>query len=198
MVCDATVSGLNDTVWVPRFPLPTIQTHLQAVKEGTWTADLDIAEMFFNFVLHSDLQALCGVDHAADVGEFGQGLWEVWQRAAMGLKPSQHQAMQGVMVAKEVIRGDPRKDPKNPFCWEAVQMNLPGQTDCDPALPWVSKIRFGDKHIACNVIVFVDDPRATGPSKNEAWQASQRAAALLNHLGIQDAPQKRRNGSQAP
>jgi hypothetical protein len=65
-------------------------------------------------------------------------------------------------------------------------------------LPWVSKIRLADNGIACDVVIFVDDLRVTGPTKNEAWQASQRAAAQLNHLGIQDAPRKRRDGSQAP
>lgn len=63
MVYDASVSGLNDSIWVPRFPLPTIRTHLRAVEECTpYMADLDVGEMFLNFVLHSDLRALCGVD----------------------------------------------------------------------------------------------------------------------------------------
>jgi hypothetical protein len=200
MVYDASVSGLNDSIWVPRFPLPTIQTHLRSVQEGTWMADLDIGEMFLNFVLHSDLRHLSGVDlteYTQDVDELGHVLWEVWQRCAMGLKPSPFQAVQAMMVAEETIRGDP-KDPKNPYRWDAVRMNLPGQTDYDPTLPWVSKIRLGDKCIACDVVIFVDDLRVTGPTKNEAWQAAQRAAALLNHLGIQDAPRKRRDGSQAP
>jgi hypothetical protein len=47
MVYDASKSGLNATIWVPRFPLPTIQTHLRAVEPGTWMGDLDIGEMFF-------------------------------------------------------------------------------------------------------------------------------------------------------
>ena len=97
MVHDASVSGLNDTTWVPRFPLPTIQTHLRSVQEGTWMADLDIGEMFLNFVLHSDLRHLSGVDiahYTDDVGDLGQVVWEAWQRCAMGLKPSPHQAVQ--------------------------------------------------------------------------------------------------------
>jgi hypothetical protein len=52
MVYDASVSGLNDIIWVPRFPLPTIRTHLRSVEEGTFMADLDIGEMFLNFILH--------------------------------------------------------------------------------------------------------------------------------------------------
>ena len=62
VVYDASVSGLNDSIWVPGFPLPTIRTHLRAVEEGTYMADLDIDELFLNFVIHSDLQGLCGVD----------------------------------------------------------------------------------------------------------------------------------------
>jgi hypothetical protein len=62
MVCNASVSGLNDSIWVPRFPLPTIQTHLQSVQEGMWMADLNVGEMFLNFILHSDLWHLSGVD----------------------------------------------------------------------------------------------------------------------------------------
>ena len=200
MVYDASVSGLNDTIWVPRFPLPTIQTHLRSVQEGTWMADLDIGEMFLNFILHSDLRNLSGVDlteYTDDIGELGQTVWEVWQRCAMGLKPSPYQAVQAMMVAEEIIRGDP-KDPENPYRWDVVRMNLPGKVDYDPTLPWVSKIRLGDQCIACDVVIFVDDLRVSGPTKNEAWQASQRAAGLLNHIGIQDAPRKRRDGSQVP
>ena len=50
------------------------------------------------------------------------------------------------------------------------------------------KIRLGDNSTACDVVIFVDDLRVLGLTKNEAWQASQQAAALLNHIGIQDAP----------
>lgn len=90
MVYDASLSGLNNTIWVPRFPLSAIQTHLRSVQEGTWMADLDIGKMFLNFVLHSDLRNLGGVDlteHTDDVGELGQVIWEAWQRCAMGLNP---------------------------------------------------------------------------------------------------------------
>ena len=200
MVYDASVSGLNDSIWVPRFPLPTIRTHLRSVEEGTYMADLDIGEMFLNFVLHSDLRALCGVDltkYGGTVKDFETVAWEVWQRAAMGLKPSPYQAVQGMMVAEELIKGDP-KDPYNPFKWDAVRLNLPGSKIYNSSLPWVSKIRLGDNNIACDLVIFVDDLRVTGPTEYECWQAAQRAAQVINHLGLQDAPRKRRGASQAP
>jgi hypothetical protein len=163
-------------------------------------ADLDVGEMFLNFVLHSDLRALCGVDltlYGGTIEEFETVAWEVWQRAAMGLKPSPYQAVQGMMVAEDVIKGD-RSDLENPFRWDTVRMNLPGSKSYDPALPWVSKVRLGDNNIACDLVIFVDDLRVTGPTSDECWHAGQRAAQVLNHLGLQDAPRKRRGASQAP
>jgi hypothetical protein len=52
MVYDGLVSGLNDSLWVPQFVLPTLQTHLRSVEEGAYMTDVDIGEMFLNFVLH--------------------------------------------------------------------------------------------------------------------------------------------------
>jgi hypothetical protein len=64
MVCDVSVSGLYELVWVPRFPLPTIHTHARAVEEGTDMTD------------DADLQALCWVDithYVENVDEFKRG-----------------------------------------------------------------------------------------------------------------------------
>jgi hypothetical protein len=115
----------------------------------------------------------------------------------MGLAPSPYQAVQGMMVAEDVNKGD-HLDAKNLFCWDTVQMNLPGSKTYDPALPWVSKVRFGNNNIACDLVIFVDDLRVTGPTSVECWNAGQRAAQVLTHLGLQDAPRKRRGASQAP
>jgi hypothetical protein len=71
----------------------------------------------------------------------------------MGLKPSPYQSVQGMMVAEELIKGNP-EDPKTPFKWDMVWMNLPGSKDYDPTLPWVSKIRLGDNQIACDIVIF--------------------------------------------
>jgi hypothetical protein len=54
LVYDGSVSGLNLTIWVPRFFLPTVRTHLRAVDKNTYMADVDIGEMFLNFILHRD------------------------------------------------------------------------------------------------------------------------------------------------
>jgi hypothetical protein len=62
MVYDGTRSGLNDSIWVPRFPLPTVNIMVCALDENMFMGDMDIGEMFLNFVLHESMQALCGVD----------------------------------------------------------------------------------------------------------------------------------------
>jgi hypothetical protein len=124
-------------------------------------------------------------------------VWEIWQRAAMGLRSSPYQAVQAMGVAEETIRGK-RGNPKNVYRWDYVRLNLPGSNAYDPSRPWVSKIRSADGKIAADLFIFVDDLRPTGPSRSEAWGAARRAASVLNHLGIQDAPRKRRGSSRNP
>jgi hypothetical protein len=48
------------------------------------------------------------------------------------------------------------------------------------------------------VFGFVDDFRQAGNSAKEAWLDRQQVASKSNHLGIQDAPRKRRDGSSTP
>lgn len=146
MVYDASKSGLNEVIWVPRFPLPTINTHLRAVEPGTWMGDLDIGDMFLNFPLHESLQKLCGVDLThygelvfphlvASVPDWSLRkpyLWSFgWSRCAMGLKSSPYQTIRGAMVAEEMILGDP-DNPENVFRWAMVRLNLPGMEGYDP------------------------------------------------------------------
>jgi hypothetical protein len=132
-------------------------------------ADVDIGEMFLNFILHRELTALAGVDITKYVtGENQDALvWETWQRAAMGLRSSPYQAVQAMGVAEEMIRGE-RKDPNNVFRWDYVRLNLPGSAGYNPSKAWVSKIRIEDGRIASDLFIFVDDLRPTGPSRLEA------------------------------
>ncbi len=77
---------------------------------GTFMADLDVEEMFLNFSLHQQLQELCGfgltkfMDNDREKG-FGCVVWEVWLRAAMGVRLSPYQCVQGLMVAEEEMLG---------------------------------------------------------------------------------------------
>jgi hypothetical protein len=92
---------------MPHFALPTIQTHLRQVEAGTFMCDLDVGEMFVNFILHVDIRSLAGVDltHYRKAGKEGV-VWEFWQQAAMGLTSCPYQACQGMAFVEEVIRGD--------------------------------------------------------------------------------------------
>ena len=66
-------------------------------------------------------------------------------------------------------------------------MELPGSKEYEPALPSVSKIHLDDNNIACDVFVFVDDLRMTGPTKKECWGVAQRVTQVIDHLELQEA-----------
>jgi hypothetical protein len=114
MVYNGTVSRLYDSIWVPRFLLPTVETHLRAVDEGTHMADVDVGECFLNFILHPEIREIAGVDLTHFFGDGDDILWEVWDRAAMGVMSSPYQAVSGLTVADEIIQGD-RFDEENIF-----------------------------------------------------------------------------------
>jgi hypothetical protein len=57
IVYDGTISGLNEAIWVPRFVLPSLETHLRAVDEDTYMADVDVGDCFLNFMLHPTLRS---------------------------------------------------------------------------------------------------------------------------------------------
>jgi len=199
MVYDSTVAKLNDCLWAPWFAMPTIRTHLRAIGPGSYMADVDIGEMFLNFVMHESLRQYCGVDLSQYFPERrgrDKVLWVRWTRCCMGLKSSPYNCVQGIMHLMEEILGDP-SDEKNPFRWSKVAMNLPGSSDYDPSLPWVFKCRI-DGEIACDLFVYVDDLRPTGPTEEDCWLATRRVGYILNSRGIQDLSRKRRPPTQTP
>jgi hypothetical protein len=206
MVYDASKSGLNSCIWVPRFPLPNIDTHLRSVEPGTWMGDLDVGEMCLNFPLHASLRALCGVD-LTQYGKFIElettattTTWELrsyhWTRCPMGLRPSPYQTVRGMMVAEEVIRGDP-SDPNNVFRWDHVEENLPATDGYDPTRAWIVRVR-SDGTLASDLFTYVDDQRCTGATEQECWLAERRIGSTNTYLGIQDASRKRRGPSRKP
>ena len=200
MVYDGTKSGLNDSLWAPWFPLPTADWLIRSLEPGYYMADNDVGEMFHNFVLHKDLRQYCGLDltvfykGSKDVNANTGKLWERWNRLAMGLRNSPYNAVQGMMIAKDVIVGDPT-DERNVFRWDHVETNLPGSNRYDPSKSWIVKVR-KDGSVAADVFIYVDDIRTSAPTEKEAWEASQRTSATLGYLGLQDAARKRRQPSQ--
>jgi hypothetical protein len=51
LVFDGTMSGLNKVIWSPSFTLPSLNSLLANLEPGTWMADIDVAEQFYNFLL---------------------------------------------------------------------------------------------------------------------------------------------------
>lgn len=200
MVYDGTSSGFNDSIWVPSFGMPVIESVLRATDTYSWMADIDVADQFLNFVLHADAQAYCGIDMTPyfedEITSPLSKLWERWTRCLMGAKSSPYQTIRAMLWAEDVIRGN-RHSPDNPLRWDFVRLNLPGSKDYDPTLPWVSKVR-SDGFIASDFFIYVDDCRSTSPSLYEAWQTLRRISSMLGYLGIQDAARKRRPPTQRP
>jgi hypothetical protein len=114
----------------------------------------------------------------------------------MGLRPSPYASVQGSLRAKQMVLGD-HKDQANPYHWDWVRENLPGDDDYDPTLPWIAKIRH-DGQVASDVHIYVDDCRITASTQELAWLAASRMAKVCSWLGLQDAARKRREPSTAP
>jgi len=151
MVYDATRSRLNDSLWAPGFGLPIVDSLTRGIDEQTWMGDLDIGEMFLNFCLHPELQPYAGVD-LRPFGSGGATLWERWTRCLMGLKSSPYFCIKGLLIALEFVRGN-RDRPSNPFRWNRLIVNLPGDSNYDPSQPKLA--RMDDDKLAALIITYV-------------------------------------------
>jgi hypothetical protein len=202
MVYDGTKSGLNDAMWAPWFALPTVEAHLRGVGSDTFMGDIDIGDMFHNFMLHERIRRVAGIDltpffleELATRWDI-RVIWERWDHSAMGLKCSPYNTIQGALFMDEIIRGDP-KDPSNVLRWASVRLNLPGSSTYRPHLAWVCLVR-DDGQLACDFVTYVDDTRTSGNSREEARLVSRAVASRMNWLGIQEAARKRRAPCQDP
>ena len=91
--------------------------------------NLDVGEMFYNFWLSLVLVKYCKVDLGSYLGHNedrqGKTLWMRWVQLMMGLVLYTYAAIQGLLWASEVVRGD-SSDPDNLFRWDKIRLNLPG------------------------------------------------------------------------
>jgi hypothetical protein len=200
MVYDGTASGFNDSVFVPTFGLPTVETLLRGTGPNTWMVDLDIGDMFLNFMLAEDARELVGIDLSPfsfdDLSDELKVKWERWWRCAMGLKVSPNHAIRAILFAEEFLKGD-LMDLTNPFQTSGADLNLPGVPNYDPSKPWFSLVNaFG--LLAAILAIYVDDERINAESEDQAWKASHQVGSRESYLGIQDAARKRRPPSQNP
>lgn len=200
MVYNGTSSGLNDAVWAPWFALPTVDTHMRSTVPGTYMCDIDLSEMFLNFMLDEDIRPYAGVDFskffADEIKEGNFTLWEMWVRLLMGFKPSPYLSTRDMRRIEEFLTGD-RNNPTNPFRWSKVVFNLPGSKNYNPSLPRVYRIRI-EGTIAGDLFIYIDDLRVTCPTRKECWEGAHQVCCRLTWLGLQDAPRKRSEVSMVP
>lgn len=195
IVYDGTKSKLNDAVWAPNFFLPSIDSVLMWVSADSWHADRDLGEMFLNYFMDERLRPFSGVD-VTKLFESEVMDWRAWSRMFMGFKPSPYVSGKLYGWTIDIIHGN-QWDPRNPFRWNKVHLNLPGQTDYTPTLPRLYKVR-DDNKMANELEAYVDDIRPTGSSELECQSASSRVAQITQYLGQQDAPRKCRPPSKVP
>jgi len=171
MVYDGTKSGLNDAMWAPWFWMPTVESHLRFVSTESFLGDIDVGDMFLNFVLHEDVKKVAGVDLSLyfpdELIEGRRVLWERWTRCGMGFRSSPYNTIQAFLFAEEQIRGNPW-DLGNVLHCDAIRLNLPGSLRYEPSQPWVSKVRSQDGLTACDFIIYVDDIRSSGNSREDS------------------------------
>ena len=94
---------------------------------------------------------------------------ERWTRMCMGMRHSPYICTQGLHRAEEVVKGV-HSDLNNPFNWKQVVLNLPGNQDYDPKLPWVYRITESGV-IAADIFTCVNDQRCTGSTRFICWMA---------------------------
>lgn len=161
-VWDSKRNGHNQTLWAPRFRMPTFRNltnlvikwlpcSLQDYLEGNipsqeprdamprmrkmFQGDMDIGEMFLNFMMHYRERHAFGV--RLTLGQPDGQEMEILRRFArlfFGCTCSPYAAVQGVTRAQEIIRGDPA-DSGNPYQWERVHLNLPAMREYDASVP---------------------------------------------------------------
>eukprot|EP00957_Ditylum_brightwellii_P166236 12655658-Ditylum_brightwellii.AAC.1 len=157
-------------------------------------ADLDIGEMFLNFVMPEELRSYCGVDVSSWFGGNGTTVWQVWTGLMMGFKPSPYGSIKSMLFAEEVIKGC-KDSSSNPFQQKMIRFNLPCSVFYTLTLPWVSKV-CANGELASDFATYIDDVRTGGTGKFKCQQATQCFGSVISYLGIQDAPCKRRPASQ--
>jgi hypothetical protein len=126
IVYNGTSYGFHAHFLWPWFELATINTILRALEPGTRMGDIDVGDMFLNFILEARCSYLAAVNLFKYIEQLGgePHHWARWGRCRMGFRPPPYQTTQSIGWAKEMMMGD-RVDANNVFKWEAVRFNFP-------------------------------------------------------------------------
>ncbi len=108
MVYDSMANKLNESVWVPTFWLPTIDTLVRGVDRGSWMTNRDVGDMFLNYQLHEDVRLFTAVNLAClyEGPDEPGPRWAVWDRNLMGFVGLPYNSIKMALVAEEICKGD--------------------------------------------------------------------------------------------
>ena len=121
----------------------------------------------------------------------GTSLWMLWVHLMMELVLYPYAAIQDLLWVSEVVRVDSR-DPDNPFRWDNIRLNLPGDPSYSPKIPWMSKLWGGVQELGADFTTYVDYSIVSAGPEKEPWREAQRVGSIWQYLGLQDAPRKRK------
>lgn len=202
LVYNGTSCGLNGSTWAPNFWLPFPRTAIRLLDYGYYSADVDLGEMFLNFPLHQSIQASSGIDLSPFQKELGLGdgnkkVWYRWTRNWMGARLSPYSSVQFCSLVEEFVGGN-NVDPDNALRWDFIVLNLPGSQNYDPSKPRVYKWDATMGCISGDVVIFVDDVRASAKTVELTWKISRQVCSRCQYLGVQDATRKRKPPTRTP
>ena len=229
VVFDSKSNGYNENIWAPGFALPTwadaqnmvckwlsmpvgeylslgspSQDYTGATERIRFSdqGDIDVGEMFHNFMVHVSERHALGVRHVLTDSRPGAEEDTEFRRFArlhFGSRASPYLAYQGQIILLDICKGD-RRNEMNPFHWSRIHCNLPGALDYDTSMPRVMMLR-GDEELACREATFVDDIHVAGRMVNKVSLtrlACKRLKARMNHLGNQADDRKYRDVTTTP
>ena len=122
---------------------------LRVLHYGTKVIDIDLGEMFLNFMIDRILMLYSGVDltqFRREIekyfpewkGKVGKLIAAIFSRSFFGFTQSPITAARSYYLSEEFARGDSR-DPNNKLRWDEVILNLIGDLEFNPAMPSIYK-----------------------------------------------------------
>jgi hypothetical protein len=187
VVWNCTKNGVNITIVVPSFSLPTKATLCRKVVNGTHMEDFDIGEQFHNYLLRLCESAFHGVVIPSDLVKTMKEAEPLmrWTRLPFGWSPSPVFALRMLARAIELAKRHP-SDSTSAFQWSEVVLNIPASPDYDPRKPHVQLLRY-DGRITVGCIAFFDDGRIYAPDNELAQRVIHQMCSYLQWIGNQEA-----------